>query len=82
MAKKQAEKQRQKNVKAILLSQVKSFEKEAERLIGIISQHRDELRELVSKYSDVLESVEHGAECCEDALSDFERAIDRLSETV
>jgi predicted nuclease with TOPRIM domain len=63
-------------------ARIKSFEKEAERIVAAMSKLRDELDDLVQKYSDILESVGDGMDLASNSLLDFEHAIDRMSEAL
>lgn len=52
---------------------VAQFKAEAKAIVAKIAAARDELRDLLGQYADILESVE-------DAERDFESALDRMSE--
>lgn len=55
-----------------LPSDLRTFKKQAQAIIDRIARDRDELRDLISDYSDILES-------CDDAARDFESGIESLS---
>ena len=61
---------------------IMTFEKEAERIISQLAAKRDELRELISTYNDILDSLDCGVEDCENYLTNFEHAIDQMSEQI
>lgn len=52
---------------------IRDFAKKARRIVDRIAKNRDDLRSLLSEYTEILESTE-------DAHDEFERALDTLSQ--
>ncbi len=50
-----------------------SFKREATKILARLSKDRDDLRNLLGDYQDILDSADAGAE-------DFEAGLDKLSE--
>jgi hypothetical protein len=61
---------------------IESFEAKANKIINELSEKRDELRLLVERYSDILETIDDGVEQASDYLSHFHHAVDRMSESL
>lgn len=55
------------------IREIKAFKKKADAIVARIATERDALRQLISDYQDIAESVEQFEE-------DFESAVDKLSE--